>query len=310
MLDLAIKLLPFEIKEDINALTYSIPYGVSMINAPNVWKLGYTGKGVNIAIIDTGCDKTHPNLSGRIIGGRNFTSDDNSNPDIYNDYQGHGTHVAGTIGASRSSTGVVGVAPESNLLILKALDKTGGGKLEWTINAINYAVDQKVDIISMSLGTPQDIPQLKEAIVRATKSNILVVCAAGNEGDNANPNTDELSYPAAYNEVISVGAIDQNKSAAKFTNSNKEVDVVAPGVNIKSTYPGGKYASLSGTSMATPHVSGALALLIQWSRNEFKRNLSEMEIYGQLIKNTLPLSMSRTLQGNGLIYLNPISVNK
>lgn len=310
MLDLEVKLVSFEIKEETKILATNIPYGVSMINAPNLWNLGYTGKGVTIAIIDTGCDTTHPNLAGRIIGGRNFTADDNSNPNIYKDYQGHGTHVAGTIAASKSNTGLVGVAPEANLLILKSLDKSGSGKIEWTINAINYAISQKVDIISMSLGISQDIPQLKQAIIRATSSNIIVVCAAGNEGDNANPQTDELSYPAGYNEVISVGAIDKNKSAARFTNSNKEVDVVAPGVDITSTYPGGKYATLSGTSMATPHVSGAIALLIQWSKNEFKRNLSEMELYGQLIKNTMSLNMSRTLQGNGIVYLNPQTITK
>ncbi|MGL5693175.1 MAG: S8 family peptidase, partial [Peptostreptococcaceae bacterium] len=295
MEDIQVKLLPFEIKNEITNLSYSIPYGVSMINAPSFWKEGYTGKGVTIAIIDTGCDKTHPNLEGRIIEGRNFTSDDNSNPNIFNDYQGHGTHVAGTIAAKKGSTGVVGVAPEANLIILKALDKTGGGKVEWIINAIDYAISKKVDIISMSLGASKSIPQLYDAIKRAVSKEILVVCAAGNEGDNANPNTDELAYPGGYNEVISVGAVDQNRSAAKFTNSNKEVDVVAPGVNILSTYPGGKYANLSGTSMATPHVSGALALLIQFSRDEFKRNLSEMEVYGRLMKNTTTLKMARTL---------------
>ena len=135
------------------------------------------------------------------------------------------------------------------------------------------------------------------------------MCAAGNEGDN-NSSTDEYSYPGAYNEVISVGSIDYKKTAARFTDSNKEVDLLAPGVNIVSTYLNNSYAMLSGTSMATPHVTGALALLIEWSIKEFGRRLTEAELYGQLIKNTETLDMARSLQGNGLLLMNPKSVTK
>ena len=142
-----------------------------------------------------------------------------------------------------------------------------------------------------------------------THEDILVVCAAGNEGDN-NSSTDEYSYPGAYNEVISVGSIDYKKTAARFTDSNKEVDLLAPGVNIVSTYLNNSYAMLSGTSMATPHVTGALALLIEWSTKEFGRRLTEAELYGQLIKNTETLDMARSLQGNGLLFMNPKFVTK
>ena len=142
-----------------------------------------------------------------------------------------------------------------------------------------------------------------------THEDILVVCAAGNEGDN-NSSTDEYSYPGVYNEVISVGAIDYKKTAARFTDSNKEVDLLAPGVNIVSTYLNNSYAMLSGTSMATPHVTGALALLIEWSTKEFGRRLTEAELYGQLIKNTETLDMARSLQGNGLLFMNPKFVTK
>ena len=142
-----------------------------------------------------------------------------------------------------------------------------------------------------------------------THEDILVVCAAGNEGDN-NSSTDEYSYPGAYNEVISVGSIDYKKTAARFTDSNKEVDLLAPGVNIVSTYLNNSYVMLSGTSMATPHVTGALALLIEWSTKEFGRRLTEAELYGQLIKNTETLDMARSLQGNGLLFMNPKFVTK
>ena len=161
----------------------------------------------------------------------------------------------------------------------------------------------------MLLRTQSIVTQLHQAILKAINNNILVVCAAGNEGDN-NSSTDEYSYPGAYNEVISVGSIDYKKTAARFTDSNKEVDLLAPGVNIVSTYLNNSYAMLSGTSMATPHVTGALALLIEWSIKEFGRRLTEAELYGQLIKNTETLNMARSLQGNGLLFMNPKSVTK
>lgn len=295
------KLIPFKVLET-SETAYEIPQGVSMIKAPEFWEKGNKGKDITIAIIDSGCDCNHSDLKDRIIGKKNFTTDDNGDENNVTDYVGHGTHVAGTIAASENGKGVIGVAPEANLLILKALDKDGRGYNEWIINAINYAISKEVDIISMSLGGSDDDQNLHEAIKNAVNNNILVVCAAGNEGDD-NPDTDEFGYPGAYNESISVGAIDYTRRYAKFTNSNKEVDLVAPGVNIKSTYPNNKYATLSGTSMATPHISGALALIKNWANNEFGRSLTEPELYAQLIKETISLGYKRTLVGNGMLYL-------
>ena len=286
-----------------------IPDGINMINAPFMWSKGITGKNVKIAVIDSGCDINHKDLKNRIIGGRNFTTEDNSNVNKYQDYNGHGTHVCGTIAASNNNYGLTGVAPGARLLVLKSLDKNGSGTMKSIIDAINFAIIQKVDIISMSLGTSTDVPQLHQVIKKAIDSDILVVCAAGNEEYRIG-NTEEFSYPAAYNEVISVGAVDFSKSAARFSDSNKEVDLVAPGVNIISTFLDGKYETLSGTSMATPHVAGFLALLIEWSKKEFGRKLTEVELYGQLIKNTTTLPMLRTLQGNGLLFMNPNSILK
>ena len=299
-----LKLAPFTVESEVSRLDYTIPYGVAMLNATAAWNKGYTGKGVVVAIIDTGCDTKHPALEGRIIGGRNFTTDDNSNPNIFEDYQGHGTHVAGTIAGNTTPVGITGVAPNAKLLILKALDKNGSGNMNWIVDAINYAVSQKVNIISMSLGGPKDSKELHNSILNAVKNNILVVCAAGNRGDNGNYKTDELDYPGAYNEVIEVGAIDSNKNIATFSNSNTFVDLVAPGVNILSTYKNHGYATLSGTSMAAPHVSGALAILIEWANKEFERTMTEEEYYAQLIKFTKTLKLSRKLQGSGYISLN------
>ena len=183
--------------------TTEIPKGVSMIKAPEYWNKGDRGRGVVIAVIDSGCDCDHVDLKDRIIGKYNFTSDDGGNPEIVTDYIGHGTHVAGIIGASQNGKGVVGVAPLCNLIILKALNKNGQGTEEDVAKAINYAVSKKVNIISMSLGRTEETPLIYQAIKKAVSNNILVVCAAGNEGDS-NGDTEELSYPAVYSECISV----------------------------------------------------------------------------------------------------------
>ncbi|MFP7297032.1 S8 family peptidase [Neobacillus niacini] len=295
-----VRLIPYQVNEVVEVVS-EVPKGIEMIGAPIIWEKT-KGKGITVAILDTGCDVSHPDLSEVIIGGRNFTHDDNGNPEVYIDYNGHGTHVAGTIAAVQNNNGVVGVAPEANLLILKVLDKDGSGQYDWILNGINYAVEQQVDIISMSLGGSRDLPELHQAIQNAIAHQILVVCAAGNEGDGQD-SSDEFSYPASYNEVISVGAIDLERRSSNFSNSNNEVDLAAPGEEILSTYLNGRYAKLSGTSMATPHVSGALALIKDSVTKKFERNLTEPELYAQLIKRTVPLGNSPKLEGNGLLNL-------
>lgn len=279
-----------------------IPDGVAMIKAAELWKQGCKGQGVKIAIIDSGCQVDHPDLKDRIIGGRNFTTEDNGDINKYNDYNGHGTHVAGIVAASQNGSGIIGVAPEAKLLILKVMGKNGQGSYLNVVNAIKYATDQKVDIISMSLGGQGDAPELKQAIEQAIANEISVVCAASNDGDG-NPLTLEYAYPAYYPEVISVGAEMSNRQVARFSDSNNEIDIIAPGVNIISTYIGSKYASLSGTSMAAPHVTGALALLINWGIRSFGRKLSEVELYAQLVRRAISIGLPTVQEGNGMVYL-------
>ncbi|WP_343338963.1 Intracellular serine protease [Terrisporobacter petrolearius] len=299
--DYKVKLIPFIMNRGVKN-TGKTPYGVTMIQAKNMWSESSRGEGINIAVIDSGCDIDHESLKENIVFVRNFTDEDKKNPNIVIDRVGHGTHVAGIIAANGNNNTVVGVAPWANLYILKAIDKTGSGKVSWVINAINYAVEKKVDIISMSLGMPNNDQKLEKAIKHAVNNNILVVCAAGNEGDG-NSGDFEYSYPASYVDVISVGAVDKKGVPASFSNANLVVDLVAPGVDVVSTYPNNQFASLSGTSMAAPHVSGSLALLKNWSHEEFQRDLTQEEIYAQLIKYTKNLGYPRTVQGNGLIYL-------
>ncbi|MGI8313676.1 S8 family peptidase [Halobacillus mangrovi] len=301
------KLIPYRTVEVLQS-TSEVPKGVQMVEAEDLWVDSDRGRGSVVAVIDTGCQLDHPDLKGRIIGGRNFTSDYESDPENYADNNGHGTHVAGTIAAIENGEGVVGVAPEASLLVLKVLKGSGSGEYKWIIDAIEYATQwsgpngEKVRIISMSLGGPDDSEELHEAIKKAVDQDISVVCAAGNEGDGR-PSTPEYGYPGAYNEVIQVGAVNENRSLADFTNTNDEIDLVAPGVKVLSTYIEGKYAKLSGTSMATPHVSGGLALLIPLVEKQFERNMTEAEIFAQLVKRTTPLGYTKKAEGNGLMTL-------
>ncbi|MBH0230338.1 S8 family peptidase [Halobacillus yeomjeoni] len=303
-----VKLIPYK-TEEVLETSAEIPRGVQMIEAEEVWKESGRGEGSVVAILDTGCQTDHPDLEGRIIGGKNFTKDYNGDPDIYEDNNGHGTHVAGTISAIKNNKGVVGVAPLSSLLILKVLTGEGNGDYKGIIQAIEHAIEwegpkgEKVRVISMSLGGPDDSEELHTAITKAVEKGISIVCAAGNEGDGKS-NTAEFAYPGAYNEVIQVGAVDHNRKLADFTNTNDQIDLVAPGVKVLSTYLEGKYAKLSGTSMATPHISGALALLIPMVESQFQRKMSEAEIFSQLIKRTTPLGYSKTAEGNGLLTLS------
>lgn len=301
------KLIPYRMDAILDA-TNEVPRGVQLVEAESLWEDTDQGNGSVVAIIDTGCQLDHPDLEGRIVGGRNFTDDYNGDTENFDDNNGHGTHVAGTIAAIKNDDGVVGVAPKAKLLILKVLSEEGSGRYDWITNAIDYAVQwrgekgEKVRIISMSLGGPDDTPVLKASIDKAVDQGVSVVCAAGNEGDGRE-DTMEFAYPGAYNEVIQVGAIDEERNIADFTNTNDQIDLVAPGVNVLSTYLEGKYARFSGTSMATPHISGGLALIIPLVEQQFKRSMSESEIFSQLIKRTTPLGHSKTAEGNGLMTL-------
>lgn len=305
--DMNVKLLPFILNQEIRGPQSKAPYGVNMIKAKSLWVEGTQGEGVKIAVIDSGCDINHESLKNNIAGVRNFTDEDGKSSTIVTDRVGHGTHVVGTIAANGDNNTILGVAPRSSIYVLKAIDRTGSGKLSWVVNAIYYAISLKVDIISMSLGMPQSTDKLQKAVREAVNKGISIVCAAGNEGDG-NAEDFEYSYPAAYEEVISVGAVDKKGIPANFSNANLNIDVVAPGVDILSTYPKNQFAILSGTSMATPHVTGSLALLKNWSKEEFKRDLNETELYAQLIKHTKLLQYSRSVQGNGLVYLEQIKI--
>ena len=277
--------------------------GAKLIGADKFGAQGRYGEGVKVAIIDTGCDISHPDLKDRIIDVRNFTDDDKGAINNVTDYATHGTATASVIASSGK---IIGVAPKCNLLILKALTRTGG-KISWVTEAIKYATQQNVDIINMSLGCPQPNAEMYEAIKRAIAKDICVVCACGNNSDN-NVNTDELNYPAGYNECISVGSISYSRKYSRFSSSNKEVDLATfgEGLNgrgILTCCPDGLYKEQKGTSFSAPFVSGSLALLKNWFIDEFRRDCTQEELYAQLIKRTYDIGVDRRVVGNGALYL-------
>lgn len=233
-----------------------VDWGVDLVKAPKLWSFT-KGEGMKIAVLDTGIDFNHPDLADNYKKGINFTS---SNSSDVMDRKGHGTHVAGIIAAVDNDKGIVGVAPKAELYICKVLADDGNGSISSIIEGIHWAINQEVDIISMSLGASVDPgKQFYDAIKLARENGIIIVAASGNENSN-------VVWPAAYEEVLAVGAIDQSLDRASFSNYGKELDVTAPGVDILSTYPGNRYATLSGTSMATPMVAGVVALIQAYCR--------------------------------------------
>ncbi|MDD1783166.1 S8 family peptidase [Enterovibrio sp. ZSDZ35] len=223
----------------------------AILRIPDVWRLTQ-GDGVKVAVLDTGVDPDHPDLISAIEDTVDFTGDG------IEDASGHGTHCAGIVGARLNGVGFVGVAPKSTLMIAKVLANNGRGSNAWVANGVYWAVESGADVISMSLGGPQSSQALFKAIQYALFHGVYVICAAGNEGAL---NSNSIGYPGRYGGVITVASHDQNGNPSGFSSQGGEVDVMAPGSEIWSTYKEGGYASLSGTSMATPFVSGLAALI-------------------------------------------------
>lgn len=282
-------------------------YAIDIMDIDIMWKNSIKGKNVNIAIIDSGCDVNHEELKDNIIGVYNFTNDDNGSIHNVTDYLGHGTHIAGIIG-SQNKKYRIGVAPESNLLILKVINKSGFSEADTLIKAIKYAKEwkdknkKKIDIINLSLGTSKDHQGLKKIINKGISENIIMVAAAGNQGDG-NYTTNEISYPGFYKDVFEIGATDKNSIPTSFSNSNINIDFLAPGKDIFSSFPNNNYATLSGTSMAAPQVSGVIALIKNQLRNNgLEPTYSEIDNYLKQRVRFLP-NYPKTAQGYGLIKI-------
>ncbi|GGB72254.1 S8 family serine peptidase [Fictibacillus barbaricus] len=268
----------------------TLEQSVPQIGAPTAWAAGYNGKGVKVAVLDTGIDSNHPDVKGSIIKTNNFTGD----PDSI-DHHGHGTHVASTIAGSGAASGgkLKGVAPGAELLIGKVLNNAGSGSDSEVIAGMEWAVKEKADVVSMSLGnaSPSDgADPISQAVNNLSQtSNTLFVIAAGNAG----PDKKTIGSPGAAEKALTVGAVSKTDVLANFSsrgpiieNYRVKPEITAPGVGIVAARAAGtsmgtvfdaNYTTASGTSMATPHVAGAAAILKQrhpdWSADRVKQVL-------------------------------------
>ncbi|MGA6171384.1 S8 family peptidase [Streptomyces sp. NPDC012600] len=292
----------------------SLDRSVPQIGTPAAWKAGFTGKGVKIAVLDTGTDSTHADLKGQILASKNFSASKDTK-----DRVGHGTHVASiAAGTGAASKGKFkGVAPDAKLLSGKVLDDEGYGEDSGILAGMEWAVAQGADIVNLSLGgedTP-DVDPLEAAVNKLTaEKGVLFAIAAGNEGDGAGT----VGSPGSADAALTVGAVDVKDKLAEFSSRGPRVgdgavkpDVTAPGVDITAAIPGKSliaqevgqkpagYSTISGTSMATPHVAGAAALLKQqnpgWKATELK---------GVLTASTKAGAYSPFQQGSGRISVD------
>lgn len=288
-------------------------WGIKYININRWWSQGYNGKGVKIAVIDTGIDYLHHDLRDNVAGGVSFVPYTKS----YMDDHSHGTHVAGIIAAQNNRIGSVGVAYGAKVYGVKALDNNGSGTVANLVKAVRWSIDNDMDIINMSvamtddeIGTP-DFKALEKVINEAYSKGIYIVAASGNEGRG------RVSYPANFPVVIAVGAVYEHVGSvtgklypmwADFSNYGRKVEVVAPGAFVYSTYPRAietfwnspvvGYEFETGTSMASPYVSGFLAVLKQKHPKE-----SMYKLRTRLHANTVKLGKAGQT-GHGMIKAN------
>lgn len=272
-----------------------LPWGIDRIDADLVWDTNgdlvvdsesTIGVGVKVAILDTGIDIDHPDLIDNLSGGINIINYRKS----YDDDNGHGTHVAGIVAGVDNEIGVVGVAPGVSLYGVKVLNRRGQGWLSDVIDGLDWCVNNGMDIINMSFGSSSGNQTFQEAIAKVYQAGIVQVAAAGNEYEGP------VDYPAAYPETIAVSAIDSSDNFAEFSSAGPEVDLTAPGVDIFSPYKGDGYKTLSGTSMAAPHLAGVVALIL-----ENQPAYTPDEVLNVLMETAENLNLPAEEQGAGLV---------
>lgn len=234
---------------------------------------------MKIAVIDTGVDFSHPDLKYSLTRGINLV---HRNMPPYDD-NGHGTHISGTIAAANSTQGMIGVAPRSVVYPVKAFDHNGSAFVSDIILAIDWCVRAEIDIINMSFGMQTRSRALLDIVGKANQAGVIIVASSGNDGKRRT-----ADYPARYPQTISVGATDRHRKIPAFSNRGQFVDIYAPGDKIVSAWLQGKYHEMSGTSMATSHVSGTIALLLAQ-----KPDLKTATIKALLRRTSSPLKLKK-----------------
>ncbi|THE09374.1 peptidase S8 [Bacillus timonensis] len=276
------KMMAIEGTATIQAVHQNQKWHYDMIKAPQAWTITNGSSAVKVAVLDTGIDHNHPSLANFVNTslGRSFVGGTTM------DVQGHGTHVAGTIASYGS---VSGVMQNATLIPVKVLGNDGSGSLYGITQGILYAADIDADVINMSLGGGGYNQSMDEAVQTATAQGTIVVAASGNDGASS------ISYPAAYSSVIAVGSVTSSGTRSSFSNYGSGLELMAPGSSIYSTYPKSRYATLSGTSMATPHVAGVAGLI-----RAANPNISVSQAR-QILRDTAQETGSFTQYGYGIV---------
>lgn len=256
-----------------------IPWGVKHIKASQAWTIS-TGHRIKIGVIDTGVDFSHPDLQYSLTRGINLV---NRAIPPYDD-NGHGTHISGTIAAANSTQGMIGVAPRSTVYPVKAFDHNGSAYVSDIVSGIDWCVRNGIEIINMSFGMQTRSRALLDIVGKATQAGTIIVASSGNDGKKRS-----VDYPARYPQTISVGATDRKRKIAAFSNRGPYVDIYAPGEKIVSAWLQGQYHEMSGTSMATSHVSGTIALLLSQ-----RPDLKPAVIKSLLQRTAVPLRMRKS----------------
>ncbi|KAA3437710.1 S8 family peptidase [Rufibacter hautae] len=263
-----------------------VGWGIELLNIPKLWNLiGSKGKGINIAILDTGVDYNHPDLPNYIsLSNPNFVCKNFlNNTTNVQDSDGHGTHCAGIVCGQGKQ--ILGVAPDSNLIVGKIMERSSGkgAKLDYLIEGIDWAYKNGADIISLSLSTSINSDRLKDVVKMTAEKGVNIICAIGNDGELVN-----AVYPAIYKESVAVGSINEHKIRDELSNLSKELDLLAPGVDVYSTGINGTYFTTSGTSMSAAFVSGVFGLLRVKNKTVKGLELNKLVIrsssdYGEII---------------------------
>lgn len=274
-----------------------VPWGVREVYNNSLLSKSSGGLGVNVAILDTGVLKTHPDLKNRIKECKDFSGTAALVDGKCDDKNGHGTHVAGMVAADGGSDGlgIYGIAPEVNLFAYKVCSNNGTCWADDIAVALRMAADDGADIVNMSLGSDNPSQLITDATNYAVSKNVLVIAAAGNDG----PYVGSIDYPGADANVVAVGAVDKdiqipdwssrgsNSTSESYVVEEGDIELAAPGVNIESTWKDGGYAILSGTSMASPHVAGLAAKL--WQKDALNPASATRELLHKLSADLLPI---------------------
>ncbi|SFK80661.1 Subtilase family protein [Halogranum rubrum] len=278
----------------------SASWGYTDIAADSAQALGVTGKGVDVAILDTGIDVDHRDL--RVAGGVDCVNWLPWEEQDYDDQNGHGTHCAGIAAARDDGGGVVGVAPDANLYAVRVLDSDKVGYWSDVIRGIDWCLSRRIPVLSMSFGGDSISNALRETLETAANRGHILVAAAGNDGNDGNGDCTEqnVDAPARNHHVLGVSATDSDGEIASYSSVGRRIELAAPGTSIYSTFKNQAYATFSGTSMATPYVAGAAALV--WQESDYGHPTSdEGERVREVLTSTARVLDGTCGEGSGLV---------